>query len=691
MTVKRRLGWLAVGILSVTLGLALMAYVRSRDMLLDQAGHHEGVAARTSAVALENWIKGQENVLGTASRNMAYMIENLGMLPGTLGDYVRDLAEGARDRGFSDLYVALKDRKFLDGNTWTPSEGYDPRETVWYRRALESGGLVMSPPYQDPKSGHVVVTFAVPLTSLYDKKMVFGVLGADVPLGTFKRMTAALRVGGEGQGVLVNGEGLLLAHPDPALVLRRISEPDMVSEMKILAGLPGDAGERIFRVETPWGARRVYSYPLPLGLRAAFVTEESALLAPVRALGMQQLVVALGAAALIGALLVFGVGRRVVEPLECLSGVSRQVMEGDLTVSANLRGNDEIAEVGRALDEVIARQRHLLLGLRGDGRGLEDHAQNLDALSEHIRRVVGRVHGICAEGAAQMAAGVGALGCARDGVREVAEGASRVSALAEGAREHTDVLWREAEATRRWGAEAAETVHSMVRGFEGVESAADCIEAKAGDMGRLVESIVEVAKRTHLLALNAAIEASRVGDVGQGFAVVADEFRELAGRCGEAATEARRVAEDVSAGVRRVGNAAREGRRRGFLERERFETMGAHLQRAHAAVEALGARIADMSQEALGQARCSEALSLSVEELFALVRRCEASSDVVQDASGGLLQGVEQLWNAASELRRMLRTQGAQLEGYVLDPRHPSEEHSRNFPEEWGDWTPVVE
>ena len=58
---------------------------------------------------------------------------------------------------------------------------------------------------------------------------------------------------------------------------------------------------------------------------------------------MQQLVVALGAAALIGALLVFGVGRRVVEPLECLSGVSRQVMEGDLTVSANLRGNDEIA------------------------------------------------------------------------------------------------------------------------------------------------------------------------------------------------------------------------------------------------------------------------------------------------------------------------------------------------------------
>ncbi len=691
MTVKKRLGWLAVGILSVTLGLALMAYVRSRDILLNQTNRHEGMGARTSAVALENWIKGQENLLGTASRNVAYMIENLGILPGTLGDYVRDLAEGARDRGFSDIYVALRDRKFLDGNAWMPGEGYDPRETVWYRRALETGGLVISSPYQDPKSGEEVVTFAVPLTSLYDRKRFFGVLGADVPLKTLGRITAALRVGGEGESALVDGEGRILSHPDPALVLRQISESDMVPEMKVLAGIPAGVGERMFRVETPWGVRRVYSYPLAQGLRAAFVTDEAAMLAPVRILGVQQLLVALGAAALVAVLLIFGVERRVVGPLEHLAGVSAQVMRGDLTVSADLRGNDEISGVGKALDEVIVRQRHLLLGLRRDGRGLEDHARNLDALSENIRHVVARVHGICAESAAHMVTGASALRNARDGVREVAAGASRVAALATGAREHTEALRREAEETRRRGDEAAETVHTMVRGFEDVESAALNIETKAGSMGQLVENIVDVAKRTHLLALNAAIEASRVGDVGQGFSVVADEFRELAGRCGETAAQARCVAEDVSEGVRRVGVAAREGRRRGFLERERFEAMGQHLQRAHAAVEAVGARIAAMSLEASGQARCGEALSLSVEDAFDLVRRCEASAGVVQDASGGLLQGVERLGDAAAELRRMLRTQGHQLEGFVLDPQSSSEEEAKHLPQGWGDLAPMAE
>ncbi len=223
----------------------------------------------------------------------------------------------------------------------------------------------------------------------------------------------------------------------------------------------------------------------------------------------------------------------ICRPLDEAQRLASAIAQGDLTQSVHAVGQDETAQLMRALGAM----QSALVGIVGEVRSSTD---SIGTASQQI-----------ASGNQDLSA-------------RTEQAASNLQETAASMEQLTSTVRQSADAARQATQLAVANAAVAVRGGQVVGQVVSTMEEinhSSKKIGDIIGVIDGIAFQTNILALNAAVEAARAGEQGRGFAVVAAEVRNLAQRSAQAAKEIKGLIDTsvgkVEDGSRLVAQAGR--------------------------------------------------------------------------------------------------------------------------------------
>lgn len=439
------------------------------------------------------------------------------------------------DKELSDVYFASVDGKMIDGSGWTPPAGYDPRTRSWYKAAKEKGSLIFTEPYLDMVTKKMAVSVAMPYKNTTGQ--VRGFISQDILLNTLVDNVQSTKFRGEGYAYLLDANGLMLAHPDQSLLSKNVFEEDSLKYLsasfkEILSKEQGFTNY----VRDGQTMLVIYKKIPSTGWTMAITVPETIVYQSLTKLQWLLSLVAV-LSILIVIVVTFTVVKQTTKPIEILATHVDKVAAGDLTVQAEVHGQDEIARLSSGFNQMVHNLRGLVSQVNTNAELVAASSEELTASAHESAQTSNQVAVSVTEIAASADKQLTSVNQTAKTVESMAGNLQKVGTDAQNAAAKS---LQAAETAKKNGISVEQAVTQIGLIEKTVNASASVIAVlgeRSKEIGQIVDTISGIAGQTNLLALNAAIEAARAGEQGRGFAVVAEEVRKLAEQSQDAAKQ----------------------------------------------------------------------------------------------------------------------------------------------------------
>jgi methyl-accepting chemotaxis protein len=579
-SIKARLAGAGVGIVVVS----LMAVAAANFMTI-RVNTMEAISSRLSQI-----LDGQSRMIAEWAKVQRAVVSSMAMNAGA-SDMLPFL-RAAKVAGASESnYIGYADKRYLfDKVEPGLPKDYDPTARPWYQQAMQAKGPILTAPYVSATNGRLVVTFAEPA------KDGSAVAAIDVMLDAVVRTVASIKPTPSSYGILTDGAGMIIAHPDSKLALKPLGDQAAELSGKALQELVSSKVEREVTLNGRTALLRAsHVEGTDWVLIVALDKEEAtAALSGILKSSVVTAIAAAAAAALILGFIISRILRRMDEVRDALDDIASG--DRDLTRRLDASGGDELSQIARAFNNFADQIATVLVEIRQSSDSVKVAAKEIAAGNLDLSTRTEHQAGSLQETASAME-----------------ELTSTVKANAENARQANKL----AESASAVAVQGGSVVSNVI-------STMNDISESSRKINDIIGVIDGIAFQTNILALNAAVEAARAGEQGRGFAVVASEVRNLAQRSAAAAKEIKEL----------IGNSVGRVEAGSQLVNQAGQTMGEVL----ASVQ----RVTGIMREILGateeQSAGIEQVNLSIGEMDSVTQQNAALVEEAAAAAGSLQQ-----------------------------------------------------
>lgn len=397
-----------------------------------------------------------------------------------------------------------------------------------------------------------------------------------------------------------------------------------ISSGELMAAEPGSFNRQLYDTFDPLGAELGGLIALQLSEGERLNSEAITQYQTMRTVFLLIGAVAVALVLVLVAALVIGLS--IIRPLAGLRSLIMDVQQSsNLTLRADTRGRDEVADTARAFNTMLEHQQALI-------RHLTDTAIQLAAASEEMSAI-----------SAQVSQAASAQG---DQTHMVATAVHQMSmAVQEVARNAQATASNAADANKE-ARQGSDLVQSNLKAIQGLSASVekagqviDSLHSQSDEISKVLSVIQSIAEQTNLLALNAAIEAARAGEAGRGFAVVADEVRSLASNTQKATESIRGMIDALQGGARSAVSAMQ-------LSREQAQNSVSHAREA-------GEVLNHIAHAVEGIADGNVQISAATEEQTAVANEISENISSLNDSISEVVNGAQQSSIASRDLAQL--------------------------------------